>query len=917
MSQPRQATVVARLRARLAGLVGIEIALAIVAALGLVAMLGVVLDATIILPEDVRADGLWILAAAAVAVVAVGAARLARLKAVRVARRLERTEPALGTALTNAVQLQGRTGRSAIEEVLRREAVAYGGRKAQAAAVWPLARRGMLAVVAVAAVAGLAWVAGPLGWPEVFDAVLPRLTDPAGDHPPYSRLRIEVEPGDAETLYGGPCEIHATAVGLPVEKLYLVTENAEGAAESVMFRSPDGSFFQTLTNLRDETRYWVTDGRARSHFFRIAIQYTPRITLVEVRTEFPAYTGVKPRTQKVEKADLRVPPRTKLSFRVASNRPLETGNLELVPILGGRNRTVALAPAEQGGSVVAGGFEASEAVAFAVTVRDVDGLASAETVKGRVMIVPDRRPRVLVIEPNRRVLATPEVSIPVHIRAEDDYAVAGVLWFRGLNQSLERSLRMTLTPRGGPGNVEAVGRFDLKDLGVRPGDRIAFFFEALDNYPDGPNVASSPVHVLEIISAEQYKQIMESMKAQRDLFEQYTSLADQLRRIQERAEVLEEHLRKLGAEGGSPEEKAALRKELAELRKALQEYQKALARAAGAPPQFDVESAFQASLAGQRGEVEKMLKELAEMMQAAGGGVPDPKAVAEIARRLRDLAGRTNANVGEPARLIVQVVRILALADLYAQLTVRQKELADLANRFKERQGVLSRTEQMELQELAAQEEHVRDALKRMMEDLPELLDQLPREPRYDKLRASVGQFMGMVNNLAIQRDLDAAAELLAGLDGRAGYWRARQAAEKMEQLVKKVEAMNLVGVGGECLIFQPTLQSSLGNTLAQVLGAMRGGGGSGGAGYGLYGDDVGLYGPEVQLTGQQGGRTDRPTREAKAEGTEAAGADATDTRVPQAKGPLRIRLQRDAKFPLRYRDLVGEYFRAVAESQE
>ena len=29
------------------------------------------------------------------------------------------------------------------------------------------------------------------------------------------------------------------------------------------------------------------------------------------------------------------------------------------------------------------------------------------------------------------------------------------------------------------------------------------------------------------------------------------------------------------------------------------------------------------------------------------------------------------------------------------------------------------------------------------------------------------------------------------------------------------------------------------------------------------------------------------------------------------------VRLQPDAKFPLRYRDLVGEYFRAIAESQD
>ncbi|HXR08409.1 MAG TPA: hypothetical protein VN765_13815 [Candidatus Acidoferrum sp.] len=35
----------------------------------------------------------------------------------------------------------------------------------------------------------------------------------------------------------------------------------------------------------------------------------------------------------------------------------------------------------------------------------------------------------------------------------------------------------------------------------------------------------------------------------------------------------------------------------------------------------------------------------------------------------------------------------------------------------------------------------------------------------------------------------------------------------------------------------------------------------------------------------------------------------------PRRRG--RVRLQPDAKFPLRYRDLVGEYFRAVAESQK
>ena len=41
------------------------------------------------------------------------------------------------------------------------------------------------------------------------------------------------------------------------------------------------------------------------------------------------------------------------------------------------------------------------------------------------------------------------------------------------------------------------------------------------------------------------------------------------------------------------------------------------------------------------------------------------------------------------------------------------------------------------------------------------------------------------------------------------------------------------------------------------------------------------------------------------------------DAGLAPPEGPGRVRLQPDARFPLRYRDLVGEYFRAVAESQK
>jgi hypothetical protein len=749
----------------------------------------------------------------------------------------------------------------------------------------------------------------------VFDAVRPRFTDPRGDHPPYSRLKIDVQPGKTQVRYGDQCEIHATTSGLPAEKLFLVTDSKEGRTESVMFRAPDGSFFQTLTNLRDDTVYFVTDGRARTLRYDIGIMLTPRITMVETHTEFPAYTGLKPHTEKMKEADVQVPARTTMQFRVASNRELASGVLEITPTMGGAKQTVKLVPTENGSKVVTGSFQVTQAVAVAITVTDVDGLVSSDVRRGRVTVLGDKRPQITVLEPRRKAIATPSVSIPVHIRSEDDYAVASVLWYRGYNQSLQRSSPMKVIPRRGPGETESFGQFDMKDLGVRPGDKIDYFFEAVDNYPDGPNTAASLPYSIDIISEEEYKKILQSMKTRQALFQQYMALTEALRRTAEKAEWLEDQLKKLEAKGGTPEEKAALAKQAAELRKAMAEYQKALAKAMQADTGFDVEKAFQGNLQDQKGKLDELMKKMDAAMQ--GGGVPDAKAMEEIAKALNEMAGKAAAEVGEPAQQIAAVANLLMRADIYTRLAQRQQEIADLAQRFKDQTGDLSRLQQMELQELASEQRDVRDAMQSLTEELPDMLSKLPQDSSYDDLRSDVKDFLDAAKNLAIQKDLGQASDMMTSLDGRSGYWKAKEAAEKMDQLVKRLKAGDMPGKGNAALRFSPSLSQSLGNTLAQIMAAMQGQGLSGGNGYGLYGQEMGLYGAEVELGAAGGWIGDRGSPEATSRRPETVSSDpGKDTKLTPSKGPLKVKLQHDAKFPLRFRNLVGDYFRAVAEAE-
>src|SRR5262249_25415040 len=141
------------------------------------------------------------------------------------ARVFERHEPSLGDRLTNAVQLARNQGGEPVEQFLRREAIELGQRAAAGVTVWPVVRRGIGLAFAGAAVIALGWGAFLMLGDNVLQAVLPRFLDPHGDHPPYSRLKIEVTPKRGEVLYGGQFEIKATASGRPVDKLWLVAKS--------------------------------------------------------------------------------------------------------------------------------------------------------------------------------------------------------------------------------------------------------------------------------------------------------------------------------------------------------------------------------------------------------------------------------------------------------------------------------------------------------------------------------------------------------------------------------------------------------------------------------------------------------------------------------------------------------------------
>lgn len=660
-----------------------------------------------------------------------------------------------------------------------------------------------------------------------------------------------------------------------------------------------------MANLRAETQYYVTDGRARSRYFPIGILFTPEIKLVELTTAFPDYTGKPSHTGKLPEEAQALPEGTRISFKLASNRPLKSGRLTLTPVLGGKPVQITLNTDEQNNRVVTNGFTLTEPVVFSLSVTDTDSRDCAQPVQGRFNILPDERPRIFVLEPGRDAVATPSVSVPIHVQADDDYGITRVVWLRGYNRSIERPFNMKVDIKAGPKSVEAAGAFEFDKLGVRPGDVIDYYFEAADNYPKGPNVALSKMYRMDIISQEQYEKILRQAAARKALFEPYMKLDKFLQRLAERARELEKE--------PNPEQRA---KDAAALAEDLQRYENELSRLLQQSTLFDVEQAFRDSLVEQHSRISQARRQL---QAGVGSGQLDPKSLESLAEELTELAKTEQQEVGEPAQQIAEVIHLMARADSFVRLAQRQQALADLLRRFSERKDALSRMEQIEMQELAHQQERVQQDLRQLLTELPDLASKLPQEDEFEKLRDDVSNFTNAIAESKVDQDLTDAAKAIGDQDGSKGYESALAAAEKLDQLVAKVNSGQMQSAAQQALRFRPRVMQSMGNTLGQILAAMgygkgQGQGQGGQDGYGLFNEDAALYGPSMELAGEQtGGRNDNLARRTPGASRLTTGSNEPGGMAPATAG--RVRLQPDAKFPLRYRDLVGEYFRAIAES--
>ncbi|MEQ1824979.1 MAG: hypothetical protein ABL921_03505 [Pirellula sp.] len=696
---------------------------------------------------------------------------------------------------------------------------------------------------------------------------------------------------------------------------------------------------------------------------------TPKIVSSRVRITPPAYAKRSSYFGAIPDSGITGLKGTQVVFELGSNRPLRMGRFQFWTKTG-KHESIELMPVndlDSGGEIynsgtgnsgtgksrigvaqdpvciVSGMTSIVQSGRFTLDVVDVAGIESTDKIEGTITLTQDQRPIVRIVHPRPLSLATPDISLPVSLMAEDDYGVASVSLFRSINNSPATSVMADIEPAP---RVAPQWELPLKSYGLEPGDEIQLFARAEDNDPDGSKGAESPVTVIRIISVQEFQEMLVQQKGAESIQAKYQEAQ---RHFEKLAEALREVEKAAKAAVESPDSEKAQ----AELQEKLRVAQHAAAEAASKlqkmseePFPIDVDRELAKDLekmSEQASEMQDALSEMADAQNPKGkDGKPNPRAVplneddrANIQKMLEQ-GGANREQLEEQAieslNIMQKTLALMADEQQFSQIAAQQRDLEQRMNALKNADPKEASV-QRRVSELETEQQQLRQSLDQLLDSIEQHTSELPDDPELQQLRETSQKFVDAVRKSNAADRMSSAQKQLLGDAFEQAQKDANEAADILESFLDGSQAMGQ-GAESSCkAAFQPGKgRPNLGNSLQQLMDMMgmkkgksgmkpgnKPGNGMGtGAGGGFSQrfpgpQNIGMYGsvPTTQESTSRG-RGDKKSQGTASASTATPSDGGNESRDSASQGDASG--QADQSIPTQYRAQVAEYFRILSE---
>ena len=144
------------------------------------------------------------------------------------------------------------------------------------------------------------------------------------------------------------------------------------------------------------------------------------------------------------------------------------------------------------------------------TLTDSDGIESRDPVRLTLVATPDQPPQLAVQLDGIGTAITPAARVAVSGQITDDYGIGRVWFERAIDQQQPHThvIAELRRPRA-VYNLTDAG-LDLRELGLKPGQRLSVSVKAADlcSLGHGPNVASTEAWLLDVVTPDQLRAML-------------------------------------------------------------------------------------------------------------------------------------------------------------------------------------------------------------------------------------------------------------------------------------------------------------------------------------------------------------------------------------------------------------------------
>lgn len=319
------------------------------------------------------------------------------------------------------------------------------------------------------------------------------------------KTRVVWTTGDVTAGRGDTVRLEARAAGIIPKKGRVTLNYASGPNQELTLEKGTNAatFARTIENVPESFSYVVQLNDGRSLGNRVTVVARPSVKSLECVQIYPAYTGLGNTARAA--GDLNLLVGSRLQLKIGASKEIRQGALRLV----GLNQQTPLQLDRENSRRLSGEFliASTNLAGFSVQLMDRDGMESKDGAVYRVEVIPDKRPLVRLLYPQRKEeLATRGAVVLISFEAEDDFGIAkAALHFRGTTEKKESIVELDLS-----GRSEKVirHRFEWRLSTIAPalkeGTVLEYWISATDiNNVTGPGVGQSEHYQLKIVSAEE------------------------------------------------------------------------------------------------------------------------------------------------------------------------------------------------------------------------------------------------------------------------------------------------------------------------------------------------------------------------------------------------------------------------------